>query len=296
MTLLVRFMVAPFLPRENRYRTAHAGRSRGARARDAARSLRADRALVVLLPAIVLVDLVYRQLYTTLPLHLRDARRVRSALYATLNAIGSGLILLLEIPVALRPAGGRGTWIVAVGYALVGLGFALFGLPVTVVTAVLGDGGADRRRGPSTRRRPRRTCSSRRRIVSWGSTRGCTRARRPPARCWPGPWEPPCTPPRPRCCGRCAAWPVSSPPAWCCGRGGGGLMAPVSRAGWRVGAPVGPREVAGLAVGVPRWCWSWVGLAEPIRWPDLRETFLARWRTCRRRRRLLGDPPLIVVV
>ena len=133
MTLLVRFLVAPFLPRENRYRAAHAD---GPKPAGMLRALRADPALVVLLPAIVLVDLVYRQLYTTVPLHLRDAGE-SVALYATLNAIGSGLILLLEIPVALRLRRRSSYSIMAVGYALVGLGFALFGLPVTVVTAVL---------------------------------------------------------------------------------------------------------------------------------------------------------------
>ena len=133
MTLLVRFMVAPFLPRENRYRTAHAG---GPKPAGMLRAVRADRALVVLLPAIVLVDLVYRQLYTTVPLHLRDAGE-SVALYATLNAIGSGLILLLEIPVALRLRRRSSYSIMAVGYALVGAGFALFGLPVSVATAVL---------------------------------------------------------------------------------------------------------------------------------------------------------------
>ena len=36
------------------------------------RAVRADRALLVLLVGVVLVDLVYRQLYSTLPLYLRD--------------------------------------------------------------------------------------------------------------------------------------------------------------------------------------------------------------------------------
>ena len=133
MILLVRFLVAPFLPRENRYRVAHLD---GPKPAGMLRALRADRALVVLLPAIVLVDLVYRQLYTTVPLHLRDAGQP-VALYATLNAIGSGLILLLEVPVALRLRSRSSYSIMAAGYALVGLGFTLFGLPVSIATAVL---------------------------------------------------------------------------------------------------------------------------------------------------------------
>ncbi|MBA3782656.1 MAG: MFS transporter, partial [Nocardioides sp.] len=60
-------------------------------------TVRADRSLVVLLVGVVLVDIVYRQLYTTLPLHLRDSG-APVGLYATVIAVGSGLILLLEIP------------------------------------------------------------------------------------------------------------------------------------------------------------------------------------------------------
>ena len=52
-------------------------------------------------------------------------------------AVGSGLILVLEIPVALRLSGVPSYPIIAVGYALVGVGIALFGLPVSVVSAVV---------------------------------------------------------------------------------------------------------------------------------------------------------------
>ncbi|MEW1955102.1 MFS transporter [Terrabacter sp. NPDC080008] len=91
------------------------------------RALRADRPLLLLLPGVVLVDLVYRQLYSTLPLYLRDHGQPL-ALYTLLIALGSGLILVLEIPVALwlrrRPA----LPVVATGYALVAVGFAVFGI------------------------------------------------------------------------------------------------------------------------------------------------------------------------
>ena len=91
------------------------------------RAVRADRSLLLLLPGVVLVDLVYRQLYSTLPLHLRDHGQPL-ALYTLLVAIGSGLILALEIPVALwlrdRPA----IPIIATGYALVAVGFVIFGV------------------------------------------------------------------------------------------------------------------------------------------------------------------------
>ena len=91
--------------------------------------------MLTLLPAIVLVDLVYRQLYTTLPLHLRDEGQP-VGLYTALIAVGSGLILVLEIPVAVWLRRFSPYPIIAGGYALVGVGFALFGLPVTAMAAV----------------------------------------------------------------------------------------------------------------------------------------------------------------
>jgi MFS family permease len=97
-------------------------------------TLRADRALVVLLCGVVLVDLVYRQLYTTLPLYLRD-EGASVALYTGVIALGSGLILLWEIPVAVRLRRHAAYPIIAGGYALVGVGMAMFALPVSVLSA-----------------------------------------------------------------------------------------------------------------------------------------------------------------
>ncbi len=130
MTLAVRFAVAHSLPREER---PESGDRPGP---SLWRALRADRALMMLLPAVVLVDVVYRQLYTTLPIHLRDAGQP-VGLYTALIAVGSGLILLLEVPVALRLRRFSSHPIIAAGYALVGVGFALFALPVSATTAVL---------------------------------------------------------------------------------------------------------------------------------------------------------------
>jgi MFS family permease len=101
------------------------------------RSVLADRTLLALLPAIVVVDIVYRQLYSTLPLYLRDHGQP-IGLYGGLIALGSGLILVLEVPVAVwlrrRPA----LNIVSIGYALVGLGFAIFGFGAAAWLAVAG--------------------------------------------------------------------------------------------------------------------------------------------------------------
>lgn len=130
MTLAIRFVLAPMLPRSD-HQAPPAGPTTSLW-----RALRADGALMTLLPAVVLVDIVYRQLYTTLPIHLRDEGQP-VALYTALIAIGSGLILVLELPVALRLSHFSSYPIIATGYALVGLGFLLFGLPVTAATAIL---------------------------------------------------------------------------------------------------------------------------------------------------------------
>lgn len=121
LTLVLRHVTSRFLPDE----------APVAREPDAPtglwRAVRSDRSLLLLLPGVVLVDLVYRQLYSTLPLHLRDHGQPL-ALYTLLVAVGSGLILALEIPVALwlrdRPA----IPVIATGYALVAVGFVIFGI------------------------------------------------------------------------------------------------------------------------------------------------------------------------
>ncbi|GAA2742725.1 MFS transporter [Terrabacter aerolatus] len=119
LTLVLRHVTSRFLPDE-----APVVRAEGAPS-GLWRAVRADRSLLLLLPGVVLV---YRQLYSTLPLHLRDHGQPL-ALYTLLVAIGSGLILVLEIPVALwlrdRPA----IPVIATGYALVAVGFVVFGLP-----------------------------------------------------------------------------------------------------------------------------------------------------------------------
>lgn len=98
------------------------------RARDGLwRSVRANPPLVVLLVGVVLVDLVYRQLYSTLPVYLRDHGQPLG-LYTLLIAVGSGLILLLEVPVAVVLRRHAALTIVAIGYALVAVGFVLFGV------------------------------------------------------------------------------------------------------------------------------------------------------------------------
>ena len=129
--ILVRLALSRVLPKDAPDVAAGAATGHGL-----LRTLRADTPLLVMLVGVVLVDLVYRQLYSTLPLHLRDSGQP-VWLYAVVIAVGSGLILLLEIPVAQWLQGRGALGIVAAGYALVGVGTAMFALPVTVVTVLL---------------------------------------------------------------------------------------------------------------------------------------------------------------
>ena len=134
--LLVRLVTSRMLPRSAVHAVVPEEHAHGLW-----RSLLANRSILMLLPAIVLVDIVYRQLYTTLPVFLRDHGEP-VGLYAALIAVGSGLILLLEIPVALRLRRLPAVPILATGYGLVGAGFGIFALgPLGLgvgVAAVLG--------------------------------------------------------------------------------------------------------------------------------------------------------------
>ena len=85
--LLVRLVTSRMLPRSAVHAVVPEEHAHGLW-----RSLRANRPILMLLPAIVLVDVVYRQLYTTLPVFLRDHGEP-VGLYAALIAVGSGLIL-----------------------------------------------------------------------------------------------------------------------------------------------------------------------------------------------------------
>ncbi|HEX8632420.1 MAG TPA: MFS transporter [Catenuloplanes sp.] len=122
VTLAVRAVTARMLPGEPTRTASHPAPAVGLWA-----SLLADRALLVLLPAIVLVDTVYRQLYSTLPVYLRDHGQP-VALYAALIAVGSAMILVLEIPATMAMRRLPALPIIASGYCLVGLGMGLFGL------------------------------------------------------------------------------------------------------------------------------------------------------------------------
>jgi MFS family permease len=100
------------------------------------RALRQDRSVLVLLLAIVVVDTVYRQLFATLPLLLRDAGSPAVA-YGVLIGASSVVIVLLEAPLAIRLRNHHSYRVIATGFVLVGLGLAVIGVwPALVGAAV----------------------------------------------------------------------------------------------------------------------------------------------------------------
>ncbi|NED11637.1 MFS transporter, partial [Streptomyces sp. SID9124] len=88
------------------------------------RELRARPAVPVLLAAIVCVDLVYRQQYSTLPVFLADHGH-STAFYGWLIAVNGGVILCLELPAAHALRARAPLSIVGAGLLLVGAGYAL---------------------------------------------------------------------------------------------------------------------------------------------------------------------------
>lgn len=134
--LLVLGVTARLLPTEEHPPAAVPATGRGLW-----RSVLRDRALLVLLPAAVLADLVYRQLFTILPIYLEDQGQP-VALYSGLIAAGALLQAVLEVPVVVRLRGRPSYPIIAAGYALTGVGVGLFalqgsGIVVMAIVAIL---------------------------------------------------------------------------------------------------------------------------------------------------------------
>ena len=100
------------------------------------RVLLRDRTVLVLLATIVVVDTVYRQVFATMPLLLRDAGSPAVA-YGVLIGLSSVVIVCCEAPLAVRLRGHRATRVIAVGFALVGVGLAVLGIWPALVGATL---------------------------------------------------------------------------------------------------------------------------------------------------------------
>ncbi|HWD83045.1 MAG TPA: MFS transporter [Kribbella sp.] len=86
-----------------------------------------DRAVLVVLATIVVVDTVYRQIFATMPLLLRDAGTPAVA-YGVLLGASSVVIVLFEAPLAVRLRGHTATRVIAAGFACIGVGLAVLGV------------------------------------------------------------------------------------------------------------------------------------------------------------------------
>ncbi|MEU6756161.1 MFS transporter [Streptomyces sp. NPDC046685] len=99
------------------------------------RELRARPAVLALLGAIVVADVVYRQHYTTFPVFLAE-HGLDTRAYGYLIAVNGGVILLLEIPAALALRKRSPLHIVGTGLVLVGGGYAMLALGAGLAPAV----------------------------------------------------------------------------------------------------------------------------------------------------------------
>ncbi|MGW8886028.1 MFS transporter [Streptomyces sp. NPDC055749] len=119
-TLLFAAYTAKVLPARG---TAHSRPVHDPAAPGLRRALLARPAVLVLLAAIVCVDLVYRQMFSTLPVFLTDHGR-STQFYGWLLAINGGVILCLELPAAHALRKRAPLSIVGTGLLLVGAGYA----------------------------------------------------------------------------------------------------------------------------------------------------------------------------
>lgn len=108
----------------------------GGRGRGILRELRARPALLVLFAAILITDVVYRQQYYTLPVHLAE-QGLGTRAYGLLVAVNGGVILLLELPLALALRRHPALRVIGTGLVLVGAGYAALLLGGGVLPAVL---------------------------------------------------------------------------------------------------------------------------------------------------------------
>jgi MFS family permease len=98
-------------------------------------ALRARPAVLVLLAAILVVDVVYRQQYSTFPVFLAD-HGLGVGVYGALLAVNGGVLLCLELPAALALRRRSPLHIVGTGLLLVGAGYGALLLGAGIGTAV----------------------------------------------------------------------------------------------------------------------------------------------------------------
>jgi predicted MFS family arabinose efflux permease len=103
------------------------------RPRGVLRALRTDGRLRLLLGSVLAVDTVYRLLYSVVPLLLHDLRAA-AWVYGLTISLNCAVIVICEPRIARRRSGRPAFGVIALGYALVGLGFLGLGASPAVAT------------------------------------------------------------------------------------------------------------------------------------------------------------------
>ncbi|MFG2992581.1 MFS transporter [Streptomyces sp. NPDC048257] len=99
------------------------------------RELRARPAVLVLLGAILVTDVVYRQQYSTFPVFLAD-HGLDARAFGLVIAVNGGVILLLELPAAVALRERPALPVIGTGLVLVGAGYAALLLGAGIASAV----------------------------------------------------------------------------------------------------------------------------------------------------------------
>ncbi|MGX1884036.1 MFS transporter [Streptomyces sp. NPDC055287] len=100
------------------------------------RELRARPPVLVLLVSIFFADIVYRQMFSTVPVFLGD-HGMDTRAYGWLIAINGAVILCLELPAAVVLRRRAPLTIVGLGLVLVGLGYSVLTLGASIAVAVV---------------------------------------------------------------------------------------------------------------------------------------------------------------
>lgn len=96
-------------------------------------SIASDRALMRFLVASTLLSLIFFQYQSTFALHVRDIG-LSNAIYGMLISINGAVVVLFEVPVTAITRRLRAQPVIATGFVLTGLGFALTGMAGGVIT------------------------------------------------------------------------------------------------------------------------------------------------------------------
>ncbi|MER7733545.1 MFS transporter [Streptomyces erythrochromogenes] len=134
-TLFFALWTARVVPARGAPRTTSAAPD-GGRGRGIATELRARPALLVVLGAILVTDVVYRQQYYTFPVFLTD-HGLDPRAFGLVIALNGGVILLLELPAAVALRERPALPVIAAGLVLVGAGYGALLFGAGIASAVV---------------------------------------------------------------------------------------------------------------------------------------------------------------